>query len=50
MVKNTQRGASWSVFLQRYYLGHQIKETEMDGACSTYGIKQWCMQDFNGEA
>ena len=31
-------------------LGDQIEKNEVDGACSTYGGGQKCIQDFGGEA
>jgi len=36
----SQRGASCSVLLTKYYLGDQIKEDEMGGACGTYGAEE----------
>jgi hypothetical protein len=32
-----------------YYAGGQIKESEVDGECSTYGRKERCIQSFGGE-
>jgi hypothetical protein len=34
---------------QKYYSGNQIEKNEMGGACSTYGGKERCIQDFCGE-
>jgi hypothetical protein len=31
------------------YSGDQIEKNEMDGACSTYGGKEMCIQDFGRE-
>jgi hypothetical protein len=33
----------------KYYAGDQIKKNEVDGACSTYGGGERCLQDFRGE-
>jgi hypothetical protein len=33
----------------KYYSGNQIEKNEMGGACSTYGGKERCIQDFGGE-
>jgi len=37
------------VFLTQYCSGDQIKKNEMDGACSTYGGEERCIQDFGEE-
>jgi hypothetical protein len=29
--------------------GNQIEKNKMGGACSTYGGKESCIQDFGGE-
>jgi hypothetical protein len=29
--------------------GNEIEKNEMDGACSTYGGKERCIQDFGGK-
>ena len=34
--KTTQPGALWSVFIKKYYSGHQIKKNEMSGSCVMY--------------
>jgi hypothetical protein len=34
---------------QQIILGDQIKKNEMDGACSTYGREEGCIQLFGGE-
>jgi hypothetical protein len=31
------------------YSGNQIEKNEMGGACSTYGGKERCIEDFGGE-
>jgi hypothetical protein len=38
-----------SVLIAKYYSGNQIEKNEMSGACSTYGGKERCIQDFGGE-
>jgi hypothetical protein len=43
MEKIAKLGASSFVLTTKYYSGHQIKEHEMDGACSTYGGEQNCV-------
>jgi hypothetical protein len=35
--------------ISKYYSGNQIEKNEMDGACSTYGGKERCIQDFGEE-
>ena len=30
----------------KYYMGDQIKNNEMGGACSTYGKQERCIQGF----
>jgi len=30
-------------------LGDQIENSEIDGACSTYGVEERCVQGFGGE-
>ena len=35
--------------MHKYYLGYQIKKTEVGGACSTYGGEEKCIQGFGGE-
>jgi hypothetical protein len=37
------------VLITKYYLGNKIEKNEMGGACSTYGGKDRCIQDFGGE-
>jgi hypothetical protein len=32
----------------KYYSGNQIEKNEMGGACSKYGGKEKCIQDFGG--
>jgi hypothetical protein len=34
------------VNITTYYSGNQIDKHEIGGACSTYGGKDRCMQDF----
>jgi hypothetical protein len=38
-----------AVLINKYYSGNQIEKNEMGGACSTYGGKERCIQDFGGE-
>ena len=38
-----------SVLLTKYCPGDQIKKNKMDGACSTYGGEERCIQGFGGE-
>jgi hypothetical protein len=33
----------------KYYSGNQIEKNEMGGACSMYGGKESCIQDFGGD-
>jgi hypothetical protein len=33
----------------KYYSGDQVKESEMDAACGTYGGEERCIQEFGGE-
>jgi hypothetical protein len=35
--------------ITKYYSGNQIEKNEMGGACSMYGGKERCIQDFGGE-
>jgi hypothetical protein len=35
--------------MTKYYSGNHIEKNEMGGACSTYGGKERCIQDFGGE-
>jgi hypothetical protein len=42
-------GISGPVLIIKYYSGNQIEKNEMGGACSTYGGKARCIQDFGGE-
>jgi hypothetical protein len=35
--------------ITKYYSGNQIDKNETGGACSTYGGKERCIQDFGGE-
>jgi hypothetical protein len=35
--------------LTKYHSGDEIKNTEMDRACSTYGVEEGCIQGFSGE-
>jgi hypothetical protein len=35
---------------QILYSGDEIKKNELDGACSTYGREERCIQGFGGEA
>lgn len=37
-------GASEFMLLIKYHLGDKIKKNEMDGACSTYGRQERCVQ------
>jgi hypothetical protein len=37
------------VLITKYYSGNQIEKNEMGGACSTYGGKDRCIQDFGME-
>lgn len=39
------KGASSSIPITKYYSADQIKMHEMDGACSTYGRQDRCIQD-----
>jgi len=34
---------------QQIYSGDQIEKNEMERACSTYGVEQMSVQDFDGE-
>jgi hypothetical protein len=38
------------VLLPKCYLGDQIKNNEMGGACGTYGGEKRCIQVLAGEA
>jgi hypothetical protein len=38
------------LLLTNYYSGDEIKKTEMDRVCSTYGRQEKCIQGFGGEA
>jgi hypothetical protein len=35
--------------ITRYHSGDEIKKNEVGGACSTYGGREKCIQDFGGE-
>jgi hypothetical protein len=35
--------------ITKYYSVNKIEKNEMSGACSTYGGKDRCIQDFGGE-
>jgi hypothetical protein len=37
------------ILITKYYSGNQIEKNEKGGACSTYGGKEGCIQDFGGE-
>jgi hypothetical protein len=37
------------LLLFTYYSGNQIEKNVISGACSTYGGKDKCIQDFGGE-
>jgi hypothetical protein len=36
-------------YLDKDYLGDQIKKNEVGGACSTNRLGERCIQDFGGE-
>jgi hypothetical protein len=35
--------------LTKYHSGDQVKKTEMDRTCGTYGGEERCIQGFSGE-
>jgi hypothetical protein len=35
--------------ITKYYSGNQIEKDEMGVACSTYGGKERCIENFGGE-
>jgi hypothetical protein len=37
------------VLITKYYSGNKIEKNEKGGACSKYGAKERCIQDFGGE-
>jgi hypothetical protein len=37
------------VLLTQYRAGDKIEKNEMGGACSTYGVRERCVQGFGGE-
>jgi hypothetical protein len=37
------------VIITKYYPGNKIEKNDMSGACSMYGGKERCIQDFGGE-
>jgi hypothetical protein len=47
--KTTEQGALCSVLQSKYHSGDQVKETEMNRACSTYGGEERCIEGFSGE-
>ena len=49
MEKTVERGALCSVLLTKCRSGDQIKMTEMDRACSTYGGEERFIRGFGGE-
>ena len=49
MEETAQWGASWPV-LAEYYSGGQIMESEIGGACNTYGEKEKRIQNFGEES
>jgi uncharacterized membrane protein len=40
---------TWIGGITKYYSGYQIEENKMGGACSKYGGKERCIQDFGRE-
>jgi hypothetical protein len=42
-------GKLYALFCDRYYLGEQIKKTEMDWACGTYWKQERCTDWSRGE-
>jgi hypothetical protein len=37
------------VLVTKYNSDNEVEKNEMGGACSTYGGKERCIQDFGGE-
>jgi hypothetical protein len=38
-----------NVLLTQYHAGDKIEKIQIGGACSTYGGRERCVQDFGGE-
>ena len=49
MVTATHLSRLRSVLLTRYSYGDQVEKREMDGACSTYGEEERCVQGLGRE-
>jgi hypothetical protein len=51
-LKSEKVTEGWRKFIMRSFinrslhLGHQIKEDDIDGACSTHGRNERCMKHF----
>jgi hypothetical protein len=45
---NTLCEQKWPVLITKYYSGNEMEKNEMGVACSTYGGKERCVQDFGG--